>query len=137
MSANMNKIPVILDTDIGGDIDDTWALSMLLKCPELDPKLVVSDSGDTHYRSRLAAKLLEVAGGTDVPVGTGIRQTEFEDGGLQGAWVGDCELADYPGTDDAMTVEDAAARPVNVAMDWKDLGAFEDLLVERLTANIR
>jgi len=25
------KIPVILDTDIGGDIDDTWALVMLLK----------------------------------------------------------------------------------------------------------
>ena len=28
-------VPVILDTDIGGDIDDTWALGMLLNCPEL------------------------------------------------------------------------------------------------------
>ena len=27
------KIPVILDTDIGGDIDDTWALALLLKSP--------------------------------------------------------------------------------------------------------
>ena len=36
------KIPVILDTDIGGDIDDTWALAMLLKSPELDLKLVRS-----------------------------------------------------------------------------------------------
>jgi hypothetical protein len=33
------KIPVIFDTDIGGDIDDTWALCFLLKCPELDVKL--------------------------------------------------------------------------------------------------
>jgi hypothetical protein len=41
------RIPVILDTDIGTDIDDTWALAMLLKSPELDAKLVVSDSGDT------------------------------------------------------------------------------------------
>jgi len=29
------KIPVILDTDIGSDIDDTWALAMLLESPEL------------------------------------------------------------------------------------------------------
>jgi len=33
------KIPVILDTDIGEDIDDTWALGLLLKCPEFDVKL--------------------------------------------------------------------------------------------------
>ncbi len=37
------RIPVILDTDIGGDIDDTWALGLLLKSPELDLKLVVGD----------------------------------------------------------------------------------------------
>ena len=30
------KIPVILDTDIAGDIDDSWALAFLLRCPELD-----------------------------------------------------------------------------------------------------
>ena len=36
------KIPVILDTDIGDDIDDTWALALLLRCPELDPRLVVT-----------------------------------------------------------------------------------------------
>ncbi|MEI6563560.1 MAG: hypothetical protein WCO42_04540 [bacterium] len=28
-------IPVILDTDIGTDIDDTWALAMLLRCPDM------------------------------------------------------------------------------------------------------
>ena len=38
-----NKIPVILDTDIGSDIDDTWALAMMLKSPELDVKLIVTD----------------------------------------------------------------------------------------------
>ena len=45
-------IPVILDTDIGGDIDDTWALALLLKSPEFDVKLVVSDNGDTVYPRR-------------------------------------------------------------------------------------
>jgi inosine-uridine nucleoside N-ribohydrolase len=44
-----SPIPVILDTDIGSDVDDTWALAMLLGCPELDPKLVVTANGDTTY----------------------------------------------------------------------------------------
>ena len=44
------KIPVIFDSDIGGDIDDTWALVYLMKCPELDVKLLVSDAGNTIYR---------------------------------------------------------------------------------------
>jgi hypothetical protein len=36
----MNRIPVILDTDIGIDTDGALALVMLLKCPE--PVLAVS-----------------------------------------------------------------------------------------------
>jgi len=38
-------IPVILATDIGDDIDDTWALGFLLKCPELSLKLVAREYG--------------------------------------------------------------------------------------------
>ncbi len=64
-------IPVILDTDIGGDIDDTWALALLLRRPALDLRLVVTNTGDTAYRARLAAKLLDVAGRDDVPVAAG------------------------------------------------------------------
>jgi inosine-uridine nucleoside N-ribohydrolase len=47
MTLTDRSIPVILDTDIGGDIDDTWALAMMLRSPELDVKLVVTDTGDT------------------------------------------------------------------------------------------
>jgi len=90
------KIPVILDTDIGDDIDDTWALALLLKSPEVDIKMVVSDRGNTRYRAKIIAKLLEVAGRTDVPVGIGIRENEKEDG-RQAAWVADYDLARYPG----------------------------------------
>jgi|GEM_PF-376813 len=89
------KIPVILDTDIGDDIDDTWALALLLKSPEVDLKLVVTDYGDTVYRAKIAAKLLEVAKRTDVPVGIGLRQADK--GGRQGPWVADYDLARYPG----------------------------------------
>ncbi len=89
-------IPVIFDTDIGGDIDDTWALAYLLRSPELDLKLLVTDFGDTVYRARLAARLLEVAGRSDVPIGIGLRKSE--DGGPQEEWVGDYALSNYPGT---------------------------------------
>ena len=46
--ARAGNIPVIFDTDIGDDIDDTWALGLLLKSPELDLKLVVGDRGQAR-----------------------------------------------------------------------------------------
>lgn len=89
------KLPVILDTDIGDDIDDTWALALLLKSPELDLKLVTTDYSNALYRARIAAKLLEVAGRTDVGVGLGLGKSD--NGGRQAAWVKDYDLAKYPG----------------------------------------
>lgn len=90
------KIPVILDTDIGGDIDDTWALVMLLKSPELDVKLVTSDSGNDTYRAKIIAKMLEVEKRTSIPVGVGLHKGDNK--GRQSEWVGDYELSKYPGT---------------------------------------
>ena len=89
-------IPVIFDTDIGDDIDDTWALVMLLRSPELDLKLALTDYGKTDFRARIIARVLEIAGRTDVPVGIGLGGDEGT--GKQAAWVEDYALADYPGT---------------------------------------
>lgn len=89
-------IPVIVATDIGDDIDDTWALGLLLKCPELDVKLVVGDYGKAEYRAKLIAKMLEVAGRTDVAVGVGLPIDPKGDG-PQADWVKDYELDRYPG----------------------------------------
>lgn len=91
------KIPVILDTDIGDDIDDTWALGLLLESPELDLKLAVGDYGRPQYRARLLAKLLEKAGRTDVPIGIGIEVKEVGGQEAQAKWVGDYDLKKYPG----------------------------------------
>jgi inosine-uridine nucleoside N-ribohydrolase len=68
-----SKIPVILDTDIGTDIDDVFALALILKSPELELLGVTTVSGDTQARARLAAKLLWEAGGAyrKVPVYAG------------------------------------------------------------------
>ena len=54
-------VPVIFDTDIGSDIDDVFALSLILKSPELDLKLITTVSGDTHYRAKVAAKFLQIS----------------------------------------------------------------------------
>ena len=96
MSAK-KRIPVILDTDIGGDIDDTWALAMMLKSPELDVRMVVADHGDTVYRAKIIAKLLEVAGRTDVNVGIGVRQPLPKEHKRQLDWVKGYDLRRYPG----------------------------------------
>ncbi len=88
--------PVILDTDIGSDIDDTWALVMLLRSPELSPRLILTDTCDTVYRARVAAKLLETAGRTEVDVGVGLRFDACNE--FQAPWLGDYRLDDYPGT---------------------------------------
>jgi inosine-uridine nucleoside N-ribohydrolase len=89
------KTPVILDTDIGDDIDDTWALALLLKSPELDLKLVATDFGNTVYRAKIVARVLEIAQRTDVSVGIGIKTADSV--GAQAPWVKDYDLSRYPG----------------------------------------
>jgi inosine-uridine nucleoside N-ribohydrolase len=92
----LQKIPVILDTDIGVDVDDIWALVMLLKCPELDVKLIVTDTGDTTYGAKIVARLLEVANRTDIPVGVGIPLQNTPQ--PHAAWIDGYDLDNFPGT---------------------------------------
>jgi len=67
------RTKIVLDTDIGTDIDDAWALGYLLKSPTLDLIGVTIADGDTAQRARLACKLLAKVGRTDVPVAVGRR----------------------------------------------------------------
>jgi inosine-uridine nucleoside N-ribohydrolase len=68
---------VILDTDIGSDIDDAFALALIIKSPQLDLLGVTTVSGDTAARARIAAKMLWEAGGKwrQVPVVAGVPGT--------------------------------------------------------------
>ena len=88
-------IPVILDTDIGFDVDDVWALVFLLQCPELDVKLITTSTGDTVYRARMVAKILEIAGREDIPIGIGLPLDSMAE--THASWLGDYPLADYAG----------------------------------------
>jgi inosine-uridine nucleoside N-ribohydrolase len=113
-------IPVILVTDIGTDIDDTWALAMILRSPELNLKLVLTDSGDTRYRAAVAAKFLAVSGRSDVPVGIGFYQPMGDDVKNQAPWVAGYDLKSYTGKihDDGVAamieVIEKSAEPITV-----------------------
>jgi inosine-uridine nucleoside N-ribohydrolase len=93
--AENRKIPVIFDTDICDDIDDTWALALLLRCPELDVKLITTESGNTVAKARMVAKFLETVGRSDIPIGIGV---QHHDGRHRyDCWAEDYELSSYPG----------------------------------------
>jgi inosine-uridine nucleoside N-ribohydrolase len=59
---------VIFDTDIGDDVDDAYALALLLRSPEIRLLGVTTAFGDTHLRARLVSRFLEAAGRTEVAV---------------------------------------------------------------------
>ncbi len=51
---------LLLDTDIGTDVDDAIALALLLASPELDLCAITCVSGDTERRAQIAARFLQV-----------------------------------------------------------------------------
>lgn len=91
----IKKIPVILDTDIGDDIDDTWALAILLNSPEVDIKLITTSTTNTLNKARIVAKLLMAANRTNVPIGIGIPMGDTLM--QQSGWVKEFKLSSYPG----------------------------------------
>src|SRR6266568_2512316 len=83
---------VIIDTDIGDDIDDAFALALALRSPELQILGVTTTFGDTELRARLASRLLSEAGRADIPVFAGapthaknqLTQRRYAEGGHLG-----------------------------------------------------
>lgn len=62
---------IILDTDIGDDIDDALALGLILACKELELVGVTTVFKNTLARARQARTILKVAGRSDIPVAAG------------------------------------------------------------------
>lgn len=68
-------LPVVLDTDIGSDVDDILALALLANSPEIDLVGVTAVYGDTLLRARMVRHVLDRLGLSHVPVGIGARET--------------------------------------------------------------
>jgi len=70
--AEVQKTKIILDTDIGDDVDDAFALGLALQSPELEIVGVTTTWGDTALRARLVRRMLLETGRVGIPVAEGI-----------------------------------------------------------------
>jgi inosine-uridine nucleoside N-ribohydrolase len=59
---------IIIDTDIGDDVDDAFALALAVRSPELQVLGVSTTFGDTEARARIADRFLGEVGRADIPV---------------------------------------------------------------------
>ncbi len=67
------KHAVLIDTDIGDDIDDALALALALRSPEIALCAVTTVFGDTQRRAQLAAHLLHIFAHEDIPIAAGLQ----------------------------------------------------------------
>src|SRR5699024_7544534 len=65
---------VIIDTDIGSDIDDAMALALAIKSFEIEIKGITTVYGDVDLRARLAKKLLDLGDCPNIGVYAGIEK---------------------------------------------------------------
>ena len=63
---------LVLDTDIGDDIDDALALALALNSPEIDLRGITTVFGDTQKRAQLAQHILHTFGREDIPIAVGV-----------------------------------------------------------------
>ena len=69
---NATQQLVILDTDIGDDIDDAFALALLLQSPEIKLLGITTAFGDTELRARLVERYLAAVDRSGIPVEAGV-----------------------------------------------------------------
>jgi purine nucleosidase len=62
---------VIIDTDIGDDIDDAFAIGLALSSPEVKILGITTAWGNTRLRARLTRRFLRETGHADIPVAVG------------------------------------------------------------------
>src|SRR5688572_24570078 len=72
------RMKIILDTDVGTDIDDAWALAFVALHPRFETLGVTISDAETPARAKIACKLLHRAGRTNILVAVG-RQTPTPD----------------------------------------------------------
>jgi len=111
--------PVLLDTDLGSDVDDAIALALLLACPELRLVAVTTVAADVRGRAWAAARLLGLAGRSEVEVCAGAREALVRKGRF--VWR-EIETEGYPsGPDAKLSEEPAAERIVRAARETPGL----------------
>ena len=83
---------LLIDTDIGSDVEDAFALAIALCSSSLSVKGVTTVTGDTLLRAQIAKKLVKLASQPDIPVVSG-----YGDINDMGGWEGKQILTDQDG----------------------------------------
>jgi purine nucleosidase len=65
------KQKIIFDCDLGGDIDDAFAVALVLTSPEFEVLGLVMDHGNTPKRAQIACRMLYETGMEHIPVVVG------------------------------------------------------------------
>jgi len=106
---------IILDTDIGDDIDDAFALALALRSPEVEVIGITTAWGDTELRAHLANRLLKENGDDSIPVLAGVL-TKGKTNFTQADWAreGEAPLARPDGV--AFLLEQAKKAPGKVTL---------------------
>jgi purine nucleosidase len=85
-SLKKKAIPIILDTDIGTDVDDAFALALILGSPELDLRGVTTVGSKPRTRARIVCRFLAAAGHSNIPVAAGATPQPTEEIEKQGRY---------------------------------------------------
>lgn len=98
------KKRIIIDTDVGYDVDDIFAITLALKSPELKIEGITTVYGDTFLRAQIVLKLLRIMDIRDVEVAAGVtkpllRERKVWWGGREGEGI--------------LTEKDKNLRPIN------------------------
>jgi purine nucleosidase len=100
---------LILDTDIGTDVDDAMAVALCMFSPELKVEGITTVYGDVKLRSRMVKKLLKMGKREDIKVYAGIKETLLRNREIW--WLGHegQGLLDFDERDEELTYENKHA----------------------------
>lgn len=106
---------VVIDTDIGDDIDDAFAVSLALRTPSFRVLGITTTFGDTQLRAHLTARLLEDAHVSGIPIVAG-KPSKAPSKFTQAAYARGDKHPDAPEDAAAFLLKIAAAHPGQVTL---------------------
>jgi purine nucleosidase len=68
---DMKPTNILIDTDIGGDVDDALALALALNSPEVNVVAITTVYLANEWRANLTRNMLKIYGREDIPVSKG------------------------------------------------------------------
>jgi purine nucleosidase len=129
MAEPATRRPVLLDTDIGTDVDDILALVLLARAPELQLIGVTTVYGDTTLRARMVRQVLDQMQLPDIPIGIGATETLTR---RPVFWAGH-EGEGMPGLDSVRVDEDVTASDLLRRAAAEHRGTLEVFAIGPLT----